>query len=322
MKKISVISPVYNGKKYIINLIKSLSNQTFKDFEFLLIDDGSTDNTVKLAKSELEKTNIDYKIISQQNGGQSKARNLGIKNATGEWVVMIDSDDTIQSNYLNNLYSVTQKCDCDVVFCDLHRVDDENIFEELDDSFDYENLLGKEFFVKFIMHQVEIGPISLFIKREHLAKLKLFFNEKSRYSEEFIFICSLLYNSNKVAHLKQRLYNYCLRSGSVSTGASIERILTGYNEIIKSNKNYNNKNCQYCKIYNKFAMPRWVLATARFSSKNLDYKEYKELLEKLDYKEKMKLLEDFPEKKIVCAAFALRKFPYLAYLLFRLKGKY
>ena len=74
MSKISVISPIYNGRNYIANLIKSLKKQTFKDFEFILVNDGSTDDTIEIAEKELKKTKLNYKIINQKNGGKSKRK--------------------------------------------------------------------------------------------------------------------------------------------------------------------------------------------------------------------------------------------------------
>lgn len=322
MVKISVISPIYNGEKYIGNLIKSLTKQTFKDFEFILINDGSTDNTVSIAENELKKTKLNYKIINQKNGGQSKARNNGIKHATGEWFVTVDSDDTLNKDYLKNLYKASQKYECNIVLCDLNRVEEKNIFNESKDPFKCDVYTGKEAFIKFIMHELEIGPYSLFINRKYINKIKLLYNENSRYSEEFIFINYILYNAKNVIHLKQKLYNYCLRSGSVSTGASIEKIINGFNEILKSNVFYEQDNCKYCQIYNKYAMPRWVLATARFSSKNLSYTKFKELLNKIEFRKYIPKLSDFPSKKIRIASFVLEKCPIIAYFIFRYKGKY
>lgn len=318
--KISVISPVYNGKNYIANLIKSLNRQKFKDFEFLLIDDGSTDDTVKIANRELKKTKINYKIISQKNGGQSKARNTGIKNARGEWIVMIDSDDTIQTNYLKNMYEVAESNKCDVVICDLNRVNESNIFHETNDLLNFENKNGKEFFEDFILHKIEIGPCSLLINRNYLNDLKLLYNENSRYSEEFIFITHLLHSAKNVVHLKQKLYNYCLRSGSVSTGASVEKVVNGFNKIIESNVLFENCECEYCHVYRKYALARWVLATARFCSKNMNYKKYKRLLDELSYKRYVKKLFDFPDNKIKLASIVLVTCPYVFYFIFRYGG--
>lgn len=318
-KTISVISPVYNVEKYIKNLIISLNNQTFKDFELILVDDGSKDNSINIAIEELKNTDIDYRIITKENGGQSTARNAGIKAANGKWLVLLDSDDTVQKNYLNNLYeAIKDKKECDIAFCDINRVTDDNCFDELEQDFKTETSLGRKFFVDFIMHNVEIGPYSLLINTEFIKNNNIYFNEESRYSEEFIFICSLLHTSKKVVHLKQKLYNYCLRKGSVSTGANIDKIVNGFNQILKSNDIYKTCDCKYCKIYNRYAMPRWVLATTRFTAKNLKYKDYKKLLKKIDSKKYLKLLFTFPSLKVKISSFVAYHFEYFSYLIFKL----
>lgn len=317
MSKISVISPIYNGEKYISNLIKSLKNQTFKDFEFILVNDGSTDNTLDIAEKELSNSKINYKIINQKNSGQSRARNIGIQCAKGEWIVTIDSDDTIQSGYLENLYKATLLDNSEVVFCDLNRVNEKTIFQETTEEFICETLGGKDFFQQFFMHEVEIGPISILINKKYLDNIKLLYNENSKYSEEYIFINYLLYNAKSVTHLKQKLYNYCLRKGSVSTSGNIEKIINGFNEILKSNDFYKSENNEYAKKYLQYAMPRWVIATSRFSAKNLNYKKYKELLYKLSYKEYVKELKTYPSFKIKLASTLLLLSPYLFYIISR-----
>lgn len=321
MTKVSVVSPVYNGQKYIKNFIKSLKRQTFKDFELLLINDGSTDNTCEIARKELEKSQLKYKIINKKNGGQSTARNLGIKKAKGEYLVLLDSDDAIQKKYLENMYKALVESQSDVVICDLNRVDDSRIFEESNDEFNYDIKSGKEFMVDFIKHDIEIGPYSLMIKNQYIKDIDLTFNENSRYSEEHIFICYLLHDADKVAHLNQRLYNYCLRPGSVSTGANVDKIFNGYNEIINSNVKYHTCGCEYCREYNKYAMPRWILATARFSAKNMKYKYYKQLMQKLDYKKSVRKLYSFPSLKIRLSARALNTWLYGTYIIFKFWGE-
>lgn len=320
--KFSVISPVYNVNKYIGNLIKSLDNQKYKNFELILVNDGSTDNSIEIAKKELKKTNIKYKILEKENGGQSSARNYGIKNSSGEWIVIIDSDDTIQSNYLESFNRVIEEKKCDIIICDINRVTDKNIYDETNDKYIIEQDTGKKYFEKFIMHDIEIGPYSLCINRKYLLKEKILYNEKSRYSEEFIFITHLLHDASSVVHLKQRNYNYCLRNGSVSTSANIDKIVNGFNEIVTSSEKYEKCNCESCQVYNKYAHPRWIIATARFSSKNLKYSDYKILLEKLHYKENIARLYDFRKLTIRIVAHLLNKSRLVIYLIFKKVGMY
>lgn len=302
MKEISVVVPIYNTEKYIINFIKSVINQTYTDFELILVNDGTKDNSIALAEELLKDSKIEYIIINKENGGQSTARNAGINIAKGKWIVTPDSDDVLQKDYLEVMCRKTQDKDVDVIICDLANVTDDNINQETNRTGNFEIKSGKEFFINFIMHKISIGPVSLMIKKELIDTIGLRYNENSRYSEEFIFITALLYNANMVVHVKERLYNYCLRKGSVSTGANIDKIVNGYNEIVKASSVYCDKNDYACKIYNNYAHQRWMLATARFTSSNLSFKNYKVLMERLDAKKNIKELLRFPNIKIKIAA--------------------
>lgn len=104
MKKepfISVIIPVYNSSKYLNKCLESLLAQTFCDFEAILIDDGSTDNSLEICRNYAKKDKR-IKLIYSHNGGPSKARNLGLEQVTAKWITFIDSDDYVTPNYLEN----------------------------------------------------------------------------------------------------------------------------------------------------------------------------------------------------------------------------
>lgn len=302
MAEISIIVPVYNKEKYIGNFIKSVINQSYKDFELILVNDGSTDNSMEVAERILKNIDINYKMISKKNGGQSSARNLGIREANGNWLVLLDSDDCIQKDYLKIMHNEAIKNNVDVVICDINEVKEDKIFEESVRTNEKEIKTGKDFFADFIMHRISIGPYSLMIKKEYIDKINVKFDEKSQYSEEFTFITQLLYQAENVVHIKEKIYNYCLRDGSVSTGANIDKILNGYKQIQVYSEIYKKNENKYDKMYNKYALPRWILATARFTAKNLPYKEYKELMTKLKAKNQIKCLFTFPEIKTKMAA--------------------
>lgn len=299
--KISIVVPVYNKEKYIKNFIKSVIKQTYTNFELILVNDGSTDNSIIVAEEILKDSKLEYKIINKSNGGQSSARNAGIKVAEGEWIVIPDSDDTLQKDYLKIMINSVIGANSEVGICDLEYVSEDNIFEESKRTSETIVKNGKDFFADFVMHKIEIGPVSLIIKKEFLEMIQIAFNEKSNYSEEFIFITDLLYNATNVIHIKEKLYNYCLRQNSVSTGAGINKILNGFNEIKKYSKKYLDKGDEYSKIYNKYALARWIIATARFTSSYLKYKEYKILMKELNAKKEVRKLLLFPEIRIKAA---------------------
>ena len=103
--KVSVIVPVYNSCEYIGSTLDSIINQDFSSFELIVIDDGSTDNSLEIIKEKLSKSTISYEIIHQKNAGVSCARNVGIEKASGEYLVFVDSDDYITGNHLSELYN-------------------------------------------------------------------------------------------------------------------------------------------------------------------------------------------------------------------------
>lgn len=103
MAKISVIIPIYNAETYLENCLESIKNQSFTDYEVLLIDDGSTDNSGKICDSFATEDSR-FHAIHKSNGGVSSARNTGIDQTKGEWICFIDSDDTVEKDYLLHLY--------------------------------------------------------------------------------------------------------------------------------------------------------------------------------------------------------------------------
>lgn len=102
---VSVIVPVYNCEKYIGTTLDSIINQDFKNFEVIVIDDGSTDRSLEIINEKLSKSLISHQIIHQENSGVSSARNAGISKATGEYLVFIDGDDYVTGNHLSELYN-------------------------------------------------------------------------------------------------------------------------------------------------------------------------------------------------------------------------
>nr|MCR4662874.1 glycosyltransferase [Endomicrobiaceae bacterium] len=104
MPKVSVIVPVYNVEQYLRQCLDSIINQTFKDFECICVNDGSTDNSLTILQEYSKKDNR-IKIINQKNSGSSVSRNNGIKQALGQYVSFVDADDWITDNYLEILYN-------------------------------------------------------------------------------------------------------------------------------------------------------------------------------------------------------------------------
>ena len=119
--KISVIIPVYNVEQYIDKCLDSLVKQTFKDLEIIIVNDGSPDNSEAIIK-KYEKKYKNIKYFKKENGGQSSARNFGLKHATGRYITFIDSDDYVSYDMYEKMYEKATSGDYDVVMCDLNYV--------------------------------------------------------------------------------------------------------------------------------------------------------------------------------------------------------
>ena len=116
MPKISVIMPVYGVELYIESCLRSIAAQTFSDFELILVDDGCLDRSVELAEAYLRTTALNWRVLHQENAGQGPARDHGIREARGEYVVCIDSDDTVAPCFLQALYEAAFETQSAVVF--------------------------------------------------------------------------------------------------------------------------------------------------------------------------------------------------------------
>lgn len=121
MVKVSVIVPVYNVEQHIRKCLDSLVNQTLKDIEIIVVDDGSTDSSASIIKEYEEKYNI-LKYYKKENGGLSDARNYGLQYATGKYIAFLDSDDYADVNLYKKMYEKAKKDDSDLVECNFYWV--------------------------------------------------------------------------------------------------------------------------------------------------------------------------------------------------------
>lgn len=119
---VSVIVAVYQAEKYIRRCLDSLRNQSFQEYEVLLIDDGSSDASSVICDEYAEKSNL-FRVFHKQNGGVSTARQLGLESALGEYVIHVDPDDWVEPNMLQELYDTAKSHDYDVVVCDFFEKD-------------------------------------------------------------------------------------------------------------------------------------------------------------------------------------------------------
>ncbi|MDU1983260.1 MAG: glycosyltransferase family A protein, partial [Enterococcus casseliflavus] len=117
-EKISIIIPMYNGEKYIGECLNSLMNQTYKNIEIIVLDDGSTDDSIEVGNEVINKnTSRVIRLVSKSNGGQSSVRNAGLLNVSGKFITFIDCDDFVTPIYCEELMRAIKTCDVQVAMC-------------------------------------------------------------------------------------------------------------------------------------------------------------------------------------------------------------
>lgn len=211
MVKVSIITPVYNVEECIERSIKSVMNQTCKDFELLLIDDGSKDKSIDIARGLLENSSINYKIITQKNSGVSAARNRGIKEASGEYITFLDSDDYIDHKFVERMYEKAEESKCEIVFCDYSEVDAKgNVLVQNRTNYLNEFISGKEAALMQLKDDITIGMRSAIYKSSIIQDNNLLFDTKRKYGEDMVFVVKALLYAKKVISVNEVLAFYVI----------------------------------------------------------------------------------------------------------------
>lgn len=232
MIKVSIITPVYNVEECIERSIKSIINQTNKDFELLLIDDGSKDRSIEIAKSLLQDSNIKYKIITQENSGVSAARNRGIEEASGEYITFLDSDDYIDSRFIEFMYDKAATFKYDLVFCDYAQVDSKgDILVQSTTRFLEQDINGREAALKQLNCDITIGMGSALYKTSIVKKNNLFFDGNRKYAEDNVFTVKALLKMNRIVSVNKVLMYYVRWDSSVTKSVSLNHLDCYYSYV-------------------------------------------------------------------------------------------
>ena len=197
---ISVIIPVYNAEKYLVECIESVISQSFERYEVILIDDGSTDSSLEICK-EYEARDARIRVFHQKNCGVSKARNVGLDNSHGKYVCFVDSDDVLIPEALEVLVSAAVSGNSDIVCANAWRWNG----NEKRKLFDTKDRIVKENLLSEIVHFALWAQLfNLDVIRQHHIR----FVEGLAYSEDAVFVsCYALY-ANSISFVSRPVYFY------------------------------------------------------------------------------------------------------------------
>ena len=217
--KVSVIIAAYNIEKYIQRCIESVVNQSEREIEIIIVNDGSTDNTLNIINkvNELDDRII---VINKKNQGLIEARKTGLKYANGEFILFLDGDDWLENNCIEELYKTANDKKADVVLYNAYMVYDDR--KEIFDTF-IEKFIDdiKKNPVKNLL-LLNISPTiwSKFIKKSFIEENNIEFPQNISYAEDLAAVLNIFINKPKIVCNEKRLYNYYQRNDSISNKIS------------------------------------------------------------------------------------------------------
>lgn len=289
--KISIIVPVYNVEQYLTRCIDSILNQSFADFELLLIDDGSRDKSGAICDEYAAKDSR-IRVFHKENGGVSSARNIGLEKARGEWLAFIDGDDEITDGYFN----IRQEHEgVDVIikpYC-VDHADGRVICHNNELSI----LTGKDKIFRYYVQKRNNALWDKIIKRKNVGTKR--FNTNVSIGEDFLFFLSVLPNVKSIAFDDTGSYRYFLRQGSAMQSVDIKRRIEILWQNIDNVKSFTNTDdlrlLQKCIVYKSYVLLLYRLRDELDDNGRLKLKTLlKEMkysdLKFIDFKSKSKLL--------------------------------
>lgn len=210
MFDVSVIVPVYNTERYLRRCLDSIVNQTLKELEIILVDDGSTDNSNRIMKEYELKYPDRVQVYTKDNGGQGSARNLGIQKSKGKYIGFVDSDDYVDTRMFETMYQAAEQDQCDLVECHYHYLCEEGKktkeYRTRGDIRQYRD--QKDMFIN-----PQASPCNKLFRREILMHAEVDFPEGIIYEDTSFFIKTIPF-IQKERYVNERFYYYFLRGNS------------------------------------------------------------------------------------------------------------
>jgi glycosyltransferase involved in cell wall biosynthesis len=216
MVNFSIIMPCYNLENYVSRTIENVLQQTYKNFELILIDDGSTDNTLRILRN-YERSDHRITVISKENGGVSSARNAGIKVAKGEYLLFLDGDDLIENNLFEAANEIFERNHVDMFsfgYKTTKSSTNEVIRRYSSEGYNKVTFSGVKFQNLYFSKKISQVMCSFIVKRSIVINNFILFDENTKYAEdqEFQLRCNL--NCKSIYYVSHEYFYYIQREGS------------------------------------------------------------------------------------------------------------
>lgn len=243
---VTVIVPIYNVEHYLRKCLESIINQTYKNLQILLINDGSTD-ACGLICEEYATKDIRVKVFHKKNGGQSSARNVGIQHADGKYISFVDSDDWIDIVFFEKLVKHAETNQLDICVCGRKEFQDGKLLQAIpvNDATDVFGDLPQYFSNYFFYPFTPVVWNKLYLRKLIIDNNVTFESVKYIETEDTLFNYTILLFANKVGSIDNVFYNHLIRKGSTALTYSVGALLRIDNlldECLKSTKKINKNN--------------------------------------------------------------------------------
>ena len=297
MVKVNIGVPVYNVEAYLRECLDSIMNQTFKDFEVIMVDDGSTDNSFNICQEYVARDNR-FKLIHQENKGLAGARNTCLKYMHGEYITWIDSDDKVKPDYLEKLLQVQEETDAQIINCVRHDIKN-GIEHYYDYTPLYKDLKRIELSGRDALRGVLFDRYSIVTLWGTLIDRKLYkgwFCSQGVKFEDVDNKFKLYLRTNKVALVPEQLYGYRQRNDSIMGNAIHQKTFLEELKLTKDLIHFIEKYIYYMEVANidveeeHLHILEYIDATSTYRVTMIENEEDKQLyFEYINkYKEKLK----------------------------------
>lgn len=294
----SVIVPCYNAEKTLNRTIQSLEQQTYKDFEVILIDDGSTDNTIKIIETIQKTSGLTIKFVHQKNSGVSSARNYGISIAQGKYLCFLDSDDVYHKRFLERTIGTCETLHVDTVLTHQSRDIETLLNENGIVTLNPEKVDISEFMEHFMYNKDNIHFGGLLYKRGIVINNNIKFSDNTKYGEDLEFAWKYMTNCKNGVILKDKMYGYFNNPFSAVNTVRWEK--TNLVDAMLRVENYMlEKKCPFITNFSNYMLPRTVWTTAKTfaKGKRLDY--FKKFSQLYDVRKYMLRLTKYSRNKLL-----------------------
>ena len=297
---ISVIVPIYNVEKYLPKCIDSILNQTYQDFEVILVNDGSTDGCLKICVDFQNLYPNRIRIINKDNGGLSDARNVGIQAAKGEFISLIDADDYISPYMLETLYTCIQETKADLAACRYVKVKDDNFCfnngKEERILINGDDLIYGIYTAKY--PKIDFVAWNKLYRKETFDKNNFTYPVKKYHEDEYL-THKIMHVCKKIILTNQELYGYRFREDSIVNTPNTDKVFDYIEALEDTMLTYRNNNkLAACSLFRYMAVlymkrklyPKRSLERSKINRKIVKYVDLVVRQQKINLKRKIGLV--------------------------------